>query len=120
MALLCLVLIALNVFAAGLRPTALADNAIQDLLGLDPKALCVSKGLPDTKEDGSPAPSEHAHQPVCIFCLPLTHPALAAPAASFFADLPQPWRIDLRHTAVVFIPRARPLGSALPNAPPLV
>ena len=72
-ALLCLYLIAFNVLAVGVMPAVLLNNA-PERLGWG--VICSSKPLADRQRDSVPNPASETHHSGCIFCLPLTHPAL--------------------------------------------
>lgn len=121
-----LALLTLTVFANGAMPAPAKDvtTPVEQQLFGDRIVICTPGGLIVVDREGNPIPTEDGgqHANICVFCLPLTHAGIDAPAA---ADLIPPPPVAV---STVQRPPARAAflralidpGAASPRGPPTV
>ena len=93
----------------------------QDLLD-DRIVVCTAAGMVVLDRNGNPIETRQAagHTDFCVFCLPLMHGGVDAPAAIALIDIPAvPLAVSAIPTAAARPTPVRLAGAASPRAPPL-
>lgn len=119
-----LILLAFNVLGAGSMPAQAEGTTplfAQELLG-DRIVICTAAGMVVMDRDGNILDTQgpSAHTSFCVYCLPLMHGGVQAPAVIALAVLVEPVETQAFLPAEQPAPRlTRPSGTAQPRAPPL-